>query len=83
MLRAEGRGSGLAGSGVEHSVERRGVEGRVSRVTRATLGHLGQLGVNRPTAMPIHNKSLKDYVFFDANMDEVEDRMMTSHPSLT
>ena len=37
VLRAEGRGSGLGGSGVEHSVERRGgVEGRVSWVTRAT-----------------------------------------------
>ena len=68
MLRAEGRGSGLAGSGVEHSVERRGVEGRVSRVTRATLGHLGHLGVNRPTAMPIHKRSLNDYVFFDASI---------------
>ena len=39
VLRAEGRGSGLGGSGVEYSVERRGgVEGRVSRVTRATWG---------------------------------------------
>ena len=44
VLRAEGRGSGLAGSGVEHSVQRRGgVEGRVSRVTRATLGSIPQM----------------------------------------
>ena len=38
VLRAEGRGSGLAGSGVEHSVER-----RVSRVTRATEGSIAQM----------------------------------------
>ena len=54
MLRAEGRGSGLAGSGVEHSVERREVEGRVCRVTR----------VDRPTALPIHKKSRNEDVFF-------------------
>ena len=52
MLRAEGRGSGLAGSGVEHSVE-------------SFPGDSGHRGVDRPDAMPIHdNRGVNEDVFY-------------------